>query len=145
MDAEGASQLAEYVRQNYSWEALDPKVDEPTVVNWDTSPSLTLPRDQMFEPYRSFRLIDAAAVGTTLIISFAWGKPEDDDGNVYLLPLDTRPLMIDLTDESALITLVSHHIEFTLGGPRESWEPKQAIKISDRLSVVRPWTPTPSN
>jgi len=24
----------------------------------------------------------------------------------------------------------------TLGGPRESWEPKQAIKISERLSVV---------
>ena len=145
MDAEGASQLAEYVRQHYSWDALDPQVDEPIVVNWDTFPSLTLPREQMFEPYRSFRLLEAAAVGSTLIISFAWGKPEEDDGRIYLLPLDTRPLAVDLADESALITLISHHIEHSLGGPRESWEPERTFKLSDKLAVVRPWTRTHAN
>jgi len=99
----------------------------------------------MFEPYRSFRLLEAAAVGTTLIISFAWGKPEEDDGRIYLLPLDTRPLAVDLADESALITLISHHIEHSLGGPRESWEPERTFKLSDKLAVVRPWTRTHAN
>jgi hypothetical protein len=141
MNAVEASELARYVRENFSWEALDLGVTEPTIVNWDSAPSLSLPREQMFEPYRSFRLLDAASVGSVVVISFAWGAPVEDDGQVYLLPLDVRDLTIDISDDAALYTWVSHRIEFTLGGPRESWESSRAIEIGEKLSVVRPWAP----
>lgn len=38
------------------------------------------------------------------------------------MPLDGRDVTLDLTDDIAVTTFLSHHLEFTIGGPRESWE-----------------------
>ena len=86
----------------------------------------------MFEPYRSFRLIDAAAVGSTLVITFTWDDGADD-GTVFLMPLDTRDIELDTSDNIAVTTFLSHHLEFTLGGPRESWERARAHTIRTAL------------
>lgn len=135
--------LAGLVRETYSPERLDPGISEPTVVELaDGSRAVALPREQMFEPYRSLRLIDAAAVGTTLVITFHWGDGQDD-GTIYLMPLDGRDVELDMSDDIAVTTFLSHHLEFTLGGPRESWEAARTTPLSSRLSVVRPWTSSP--
>jgi hypothetical protein len=132
--------LAELVRETYSPEHLDTGVSEPTVVELaDRSRAVALPRDQMFEPYRSLRLIDAAALGTTLVITFHWDDG-DDDGTIFVMPLDGRDVQLDLADDIAVTTFLSHHLEFTLGGPRESWEAARSIPLSPPMAAVRPWT-----
>jgi hypothetical protein len=60
--------LAELVREHSESDRLDPDMREPTVVEReDGSGSLVLPRDQMFEPCRSFRLLEAVPVGYVLV------------------------------------------------------------------------------
>lgn len=131
--------LAELVRQTYTPERLDTGLSEPTVVELaDGSRAVALPRDQMFEPYRSFRLIDAAALGTTLVITFHWDDGTDD-GTVFVMPLDGRDVTLDLADDIGVTTFLSHHLEFTLGGPRESWEAARSTPLSRRMVAVRPW------
>ncbi|WP_214406198.1 hypothetical protein [Pseudonocardia lacus] len=90
--------LAAMIRRDYSPAALDPGVSEPTLVEAaDGSRALVLPRDQQPEPLRSLRLVDAAAVGSTLVVTFTWEAGTDDD-TVYLMPLDARDLDLDLDD-----------------------------------------------
>ena len=139
MDAAAVDALAQLVKETYAPERLDTGVHEPTVVELaDGSRAVTLPRDQMFEPYRSFHLLDAAALDTTLVITFRWDDGHDD-GTVFVLPLDGRDVELDLADERGVATFLSHHLEFTLGGPRESWEAARSRPVSRRLAVVRPW------
>jgi hypothetical protein len=132
--------LAELVREHFASDQLDPGVTEPTVVEHDDgSRSVVLPRDQMFEPYRSFRLLEAAAVGSILVITFRWDDGADD-GTIFLMPLDTRDIDLDMSDNIAVSTFVSHHVEFSLGGPRESWERARSTPLAPRFAVVRPYT-----
>jgi hypothetical protein len=133
------AELAAVIRADYSPAALDPQVTEPTVVEsadgWRT---LVLPRDQQPEPLRSLRLVDAAAMGATLVIAFTWADGTDDE-TVYLMPLDARDLDVDVSDRVAVSHFLLQHVEYTLGGPRETWAGRSTM-ISRRLSVVRPWT-----
>lgn len=130
--------LADLLRDAYGEASLRTGVDEPTVVQEDDgSRSLLLPRDRMPEPLRSLHLIDAVAVGTTLVATFHRGA----DGTVFLLPYDTRDADdADLDDPITARTLLARLVEHTLGGPRESWEAARTTPISRRLVVVRPWT-----
>jgi hypothetical protein len=131
-----AQVIAERLRNTYGEASLDTGVTEPTVVEeTDGSRLLVLPREQMPEPLRSLRLIDAAAVGATLVATFRWG----DDDTVFVLPYDTRDLEVDLGDEITVRTFLTQFVEHTLGGPRESWEAARSTPISRRLAVVRPW------
>lgn len=128
--------IAGLVRDTFGEAALETGVTEPTIVQEaDGSRSLVLPRDQMPEPLRSLHLIDAVAVGTTLVATFHWG----DDETVFVLPYDTRDLDVDLDDEITVRTFLGQLVEDTLGGPRESWEAARSTPISHRLKVVRPW------
>jgi hypothetical protein len=132
--------LAEQIREHFASDQLTPDVRDPTVVEHDDgSRSLVLPRDQMFESYRSFRLLEAVAVGSVLVITFRWDDSADD-GSIFLMPLDTRDIDLDMADNIAVSTFVSHHIEFTLGGPRESWERARSTPLGPRFAVVRPYT-----
>lgn len=142
MSSRLAAKLAEHVREYYSWEKMEKKdINEPTVVEDEHGfRSLSLPREQMFEPYRSFRLRDVAVVDTVLIISFAWGPPvPGEDDHIYLLPLDTRKELVDPWDDRSIATLVAHHLEFTLGCPIETWEAERAVLVAEKLSIVKPW------
>lgn len=140
MEMADVAALAQLVREHFAPGQLNPDVSEPTVVEHDDgSRSLVLPRGQMFEPYRSFRLLDAAAVGSVLVITFHW-EDGADDGTIFLMPLDTRDIDLDMADNIAVSTFVSHHIEFTLGGPRESWERARTTPLGPRFAVVRPYT-----
>lgn len=128
------------VREDYSPERLDPGVTEPSIVETaNGSRSVTLPRDQVFEPNLSFRLVDAVAVGSVLFITFTWDDGADD-GTPFLMPLDTRDIDLDMSDNIAVPTFLSHHLELTLGGPRESWERARTTPLGPRFAVVRPWT-----
>jgi hypothetical protein len=138
MDVESVRALAEQIRESYAPEQLDSDVQEPTVAeHFDGSRSVTLPRDQMFEPYRSFRLIDAAALGATLVVAFTWNDGRGDD-TVFVMPLDCRDVDLDVRDEF-VTNFLTRFLEFTLGGPRESWEPARSTPLGPRLAVVRPW------
>jgi hypothetical protein len=131
--------LAARIRQDYSPAALDPGVDEPTVVELASGArAIALPRDQQPEPLRSLRLVDAAAVGATLVVTFTWADGTDDD-TVYLMPLDARDLELDVDDPTVVTRFLLRHIEHTLGGPRDSWAARSTL-ISPRLAVVTPWT-----
>jgi hypothetical protein len=139
MDVESVRALAEQIRASYAPEQLDSEVQEPTVVEHsDGSRSVTLPRDQMFEPYRSFQLIDAAAMGATLVVAFTWNDGSGDD-TVFVMPLDCRDVDLDVRDEFAVTNFLTRFLEFTLGGRRESWEPARSTPLGPRLAVVRPW------
>jgi hypothetical protein len=140
MEMADVAALAEQVREHFAPEQLDPDVTEPTLVEYeDGSRSIVLPREQMFEPYRSFRLLEAVGVGSVLVITFRWDDGADD-GTIFLMPLDTREIDLDMADNIAVSTFVSHHIEFTLGGPRESWERARTTPLGPRFAVVRPYT-----
>ena len=139
MDPEQVAELAAVIRRDYSPQALDPGVSEPTIVHAaDGSRALVVPRDQQVEPLRSMQLLDAVAVGAILAVTFTWADGTDDD-TVYLMPFDARDLELDLTDPVTVSTFLLRHIEHTLGGPRDTWAPR-ATMISPRLSVVTPWT-----
>jgi hypothetical protein len=72
MDVDSVHALAEQIRSSYAPEQLETEDQETTVVELsDGSQPVTWPRDQMFEPYRSFQLIDAAALGQTLVVAFS--------------------------------------------------------------------------
>jgi hypothetical protein len=130
--------MATAIREGYAAEKLDRGVAEPTIVEQpDGSRTLVQPRDQMDEPYRSLHLLDAVAMGDILVVTFRWD--DGDDGTVFLMPLDTRDVEIDLGDDVFVRHFVDQHLSFTLGGPRSSWEPQRATRISERLSVVRPY------
>jgi hypothetical protein len=132
-----AQVIADLLRDTYGEASLETGVTEPTIVqDADGSRSLVLPRDQMPEPLRSLHLIDATAVGTTLVTTFRWG----DDDTVFVLPYDTRDLDFDLDDQVTVRTFLTQLVEHTLGGPRESWEAARSTPISPRLAVVRPWS-----
>lgn len=136
MDQSRTAALAAVVRRTYCDEALDTGVTEPTVVQEpDGSRSLVMPRNQMPEPLRSLHLIDAVAVGATLVTTFHWG----DDDTVFLLPYDTREADLDIDDDTTVRTFVTRLVEHTLGGPRDSWEAARSTPVSRRLTVVRPW------
>lgn len=140
VEPEDVAVVAELVREHYAPDRLDPGVTEPTLVEYDDgSRSFVLPQDQMFEPYRSFRLLDAEAVGSILVITFRWDDGADD-GTIFLMPLDARDVQLDMRDNIAVTTFISHHIEFTLGGPRESWERARTTPFGPRFAVVRPYT-----
>jgi hypothetical protein len=114
-------------------------VSEPTLVETASgSRALVLPRDQQPEPLRSLRLVDAVAVGATLVVTFTWADGTDDE-TVYLMPLDARDLDLDIDDPTVVTRFLLRHIEHTLGGPRDSWASRSTM-ISARLSVVTPWT-----
>jgi hypothetical protein len=132
------ARLAAQLKEDYAPERLDTGVTEPTVVETDDGfRALVLPREQMFEPFRSLHLLDAVAVGDILVVTFRWDDGHDD-GTVFLMPLDTRDVELDLDSDTFVTTFLDHHLSFTLGGPRSSWEPERATRISERLSVVRP-------
>lgn len=136
MDHAQAAELAALVRDTYGEAALDTGVTEPTIVqNADGFRSVTLPREQMPEPLRSIHVLDTAAVGTILVMTFRWG----DDDTVFLLPYDTRDADFELDDDITVRNFVTQLVEHTLGGPRESWEAARSTPISRRLTVVRPW------
>jgi hypothetical protein len=142
VDTAQVAELAALIRETYSPSALDTGVTEPTLVEFpDGFRSVVLPRTQMEEPLRSLQLIDAAAVGSTLVVTFSW---DDGTGNdtIYLMPLDTRDLDVNLSDNITVTSFLIQHVEHTLGGPRESWEAARSTPISRRLAVVRPWTAT---
>lgn len=106
MKAGVVAESARLLREHYSPAALDPGVTESTLVeNERGHRALVLPRAEQDEPYRSFSLIDAAALGSTLVVTFTW---EDDapDGTVFLLPYDTRGLDLDMRDNIAVTTFV---------------------------------------
>jgi hypothetical protein len=139
MEPEQVAELAAVIRQDYSPAALDPGVSEPTIVQAaDGSRALVVPREQQVEPLRSMQLVDAAAVGATLVVTFTWADGTDDE-TVYLMPFDARELDIDLTDPVTVSAFLLRHIEHPLGGPRDSWASRSTM-ISERLSVVTPWT-----
>lgn len=137
--AADVTELARVLRADYCPESLDPSVAKPTVVDVDDGfRAVALPRPESPEPYRSFRLVDAAALGDTLVVTFTW-EDGADDGTVFVLPLDGRDVELDVTDDAAVTTFLSHLVEFTLGGPRASWEAARTTPMSPRLAVVRPW------
>jgi hypothetical protein len=134
------AELARLLREHYSWAALDPGVTEATVVeNEHGDRALLVPRAVMDEPYRSFCLIDASALDTTLVITFRWQDDAPDD-TIFLLPYDTRGLDLDIRDNIAVTTFLNHLLEFTLGGPRPSWEAARSTPFGQRFAVVRPQT-----
>ena len=141
VDLARAAELAELVMLTYGDAELDTGVTEPTVVQQpDGFRAWVLPRDQMPEPLNSLHLLAAAALGSTLVVTFRWG----DDDTVYLLPYDLRDFDYDVDEEISDLDVditvrmfVTQLIEHTLGGPRESWEPGSTL-ISRRLAVVRP-------
>jgi hypothetical protein len=140
MEVADVAVLADLVREHYAPDRLDPGVSEPTLVEHDDgSRSLVVPRDQMVEPYRSLRLLDAAAIGTILIVTFRWDDGADD-GTIFLMPLDTRDIELNTADNIAVNMFLLHHLEFTLGGPRESWERARTTPLGPRFAVVRPYT-----
>ena len=140
MRASDVAELARVLRVDYRPEQLDPGVTEPTVVDVaDGFRAVALPRAESLEPYRSFRLVDAAALDATLIVSFTW-EDGADDGTVFVLPVDGRDVDLDVTDDVAVTTFLGHLLEFTLGGPRAEWEAARTTPLSPHLTVVRPWT-----
>jgi hypothetical protein len=74
----------------------------------------------------------AAAVDPTLVITFHWA---DDDQMVFLLPIDVRPFVFE--DNIDVDSFLYRHFEWTLNGPRESWEAARTTPISPGLTVVR--------
>ena len=133
MDRDQVAELAQRFTQLFAWDILDNELTEPTVVELDNGfTAMALPREQMWEPYRSFRLIEAAAVGTTLVITFHWG---DDAEMVFLLPIDVRPFVFE--DDIDVDTFLHRHLESTLGSPREDWEAARTTPLSPGLTVVR--------
>jgi hypothetical protein len=133
MDAALVAQLATRFTQLFGWDDSDTGPTEPTLTEFeDGSRAIVLPRDQMWEPYRSFRLIEAAAVGTTLVITFHWG---DGDEMVFLLPIDVRPFVFE--DNIDVDSFLHRHLESTLGEAREDWEAARSTPISPGLTVVR--------
>lgn len=140
MRASDVAELARVLRADYRPERLDPGVTEPTVVDVAGGfRAVALPRAESPEPYRSFRLVDAAALDVTLVMTFTW-EDGADDGTVFVLPLDGRDVELDVTDDAAVTTFLSHLVEFTLGGPRAAWEAARTTPMSPRLTVVRPWS-----
>jgi hypothetical protein len=134
------AELARLLREHYSWAALDPNVTEATVVEDEYGDRvLKVPRADMDEPYRSFCLIDAAALDSTLVITFTWQDDAPDD-TVFLLPYDTRGLDLDMGDNIAVTTFLNHLLEFTLGGERRSWEAARTTPLGRRFAIVRPET-----
>src|SRR5690606_15735766 len=69
-DAHAVRALADEIRASYAPEQLDTGVREPTVVHLpDGFRTVTLPGEQVFEPYRSFRLIDAVALARSFVFT----------------------------------------------------------------------------
>lgn len=137
-----AEEIARRVRETYSDEALDElygHVSAPTVTT-DTSgfTSLVVPRSQQDEPFRSFHLLDSGAVGDVVVTTFAWGEVDATE-MTYVLPLPTSRLDVDTGDDKAMNTLVVRYIEWSLGGPRESWESERATLMGRGMTIVRPW------
>lgn len=53
--------------------------------------------------------------------------------------MDQRLPAEHVGDEITVRTFLAQLVEYTLGGPRESWEAARSTPISRRLTVVRPW------
>ncbi len=139
MELADVARLASIIKEDYSPERLDPGVSEPTLVKGDDGFNvLSVPREQMFEPFRSLHLLDAVALGDLLVVTFRWDDG-NDDGTIFLMPLDTRDSALNPHSDTEVTTFVDHHLSWTLGGPRASWEPERATRTSARLSVVRPY------
>lgn len=128
------------IRDTYSPAVLETGITELTVIELpDRSCAIALPRDQQEEPLRSLHLLDAAALGPILVVTFSWDDDTGDD-TIYLMPLDTRDLALDLSHDISVSTFIIRHVEHTLGGPRESWEAARSTPLSSRFAVVRPQT-----
>lgn len=144
MDVKDVAELAALVREKYSPEALAPVAEQPTrdesesEVHPDGWWVHELPSKDELQPWLSFRLIDAVAMGTTLVITFWWDDGTDDE-TIYLMPLDTRDVDLDMSSDIAVKMFLLHHMEFTLGGPRRGWEPR-TILLAPSFAVVRPYT-----
>jgi hypothetical protein len=131
---EDVAELARRILRDLSPAALDPGVDEATPVADESGfRRLVLPRRDQPEPWRSLRLLDAAALGPVLVVTFTWGV----DDTIFVLPYDARDLDLDLSDEQAVSLFLLHHLEFTLGEPREGWEAARSTPLGRRLAVVR--------
>ncbi|MET0191101.1 MAG: hypothetical protein ABW212_19030 [Pseudonocardia sediminis] len=140
MRASEVAEMARLMRESYRPEQLDPGLARPAVVDLERGfRAVAVPRADAPEPYRSFRLIDAAALDTVLVVTFTWDDGADD-GTVFVLPVDGRDVELDIRDGVAVTTFLNHLLEFTLGGPRDAWEPARTTPIGPRLSVVRPWS-----
>ena len=138
MEPADVAVLASLLKEHYAPERLETGVSEPTVVEVKNGfRALLMPREQMFEPFRSLHLLDAVALGHILVVTFRWDDG-NDDGTIFLMPLDTRDVELDMDDNIAVRAFVDHHLSWTLGGPRESWEPGSTL-LSPRLAVVRPY------
>jgi hypothetical protein len=137
VDADQVADLARQLCEAYSWEALDPGVSEPTLKKAEDGYAIVvLPRDQEEEPFRSLKLIDAVALGPVLMVAFTWADGQDDE-TVYLMPLDMRDVTVNMHDEIAVSAFLMRHIEFSLGGPRDSWESARGATLSPHLVLVR--------
>jgi len=133
------ARLAAIIKEDCSPDRLETGASEPTLVEpEDGFKVLTLPREQMFEPFRSLHLLDAAALGDLLVVTFRWDDG-NDDGTIFLLPLDTRDVELDMDSDTSVTTFVDHHLTWTLGGPRESWEGTRVTRLSERFAIVRPY------
>ena len=55
------------------------------------------------------------------------------------MPLDAGRLDLEGAGEMALQNVITRYVEWTLGGPRESWEAERATAVGPGLSLVRPW------
>lgn len=137
-----AEEIARLVRENYSDQALDDLADgveDQTLVTDSTGfASVVVDRAQQDEPFRSFHLIDSRAVGDIVVTTFAWGDVSPGE-MTYLMPLETGRLGLKGAGEMEMQNVLTRYIEWTLGGPRESWEADRATAVGPRLSVVRPW------
>jgi hypothetical protein len=144
MEPAAIARLADEIRTTYSPAALDATFDTSTPVlrtGADGSRSITLPREQAPEPLRSMQILDVAPIGDILVVTFRWGLgPEEDDGTIYLMPLDTRDLELDVDDQAAVDVFVLHHVEFSLG-PAPQWA-HRCTPLGPRLKIVRPWSAT---
>ena len=98
--AADAAVLASILRDHYCPSDSKPASPSPTVIeNEHGFRALLMPRKQMSEPFRSIHLLDAVALGHILVVTFRWDDG-NDDGTIFLMPLDTRDGELDMSDNS---------------------------------------------
>lgn len=141
MDVRDVAELAALLKERYSLEALAPVAAQPMRDEPEVRPdgwwAVQVPTKDQLQPWLSFRLIDAAAMGTTLVITFWWDDGTDDE-TIYVMPLDTRDVDFPMSDNIAVASYLDHSIEFAIGGPRESWEGR-TFQVGPRMAAVRPY------
>lgn len=137
-----AEEIARLVRDTYSDRALDQLsdgVEDRSLITDSTGfASVLVPRAEQDEPFRSFHLIDSQAVGDVVVTTFAWGDASPAE-MTYLMPLDAGRLGLEDAGEMERENVLTRYVEWTLGGPRESWEAERGTTVGPGLTLVRPW------